>query len=250
MKATALILSLLAVGSLVAAEVAGNNTAVVIQKSPVVSATKYQFICVPVNGLDITGGGSTDVSIVDLLPPASYDANTKVYKTDSTGAIGTTPDFQLVEESVTVDEVTTTTKVWMDADNNTLTSESTAGILTGGTVLWVNTSTYTSEDLSNTVFCGEERTSSDTAVAYGDFTSGKMTQVTNSASEALPISTLITGSFVTGDEILRLQNGTNNYQHFVYNTAKGSWRTPGSITVTTSDALTIPAGEAFYFVAK
>lgn len=230
MKATAMILSLLAVGSLVAASVEGNNTAVVIQKDPVASKTNYQFLCVPVDGLDITGSTTAaSVTLSAFLPNDSYPENSVVYPLNSAGAIDTSTAYYSDGTNWHLGS-----KLGANADDTAI---------AGGTILWV----YVPDArATTTVFCGEDRTV--TATARDVLVSNSVTALKNDSSSALPISSLITGTFANDDEILRLQGGQNNYQHIVYDETKAVWKS-GSTSTSSAD-LTIAAGEAFYFLAR
>lgn len=231
MKATALILSLLAVGSLVAAEVEGNNTAVVVQKAPVSSSNGYQFICVPVDGLDITGAGNATIALAAFLPPASYPERTVVFPADSTGAASST-SYQV--------------KTTSDGTNYWALSSGTDDIgssvkFEGGKVLWINVTTSD----TTTVFCGEEREIQPLSITRSS--AAQMVAGSNDSSSSCSINAVLgTTTPVAGDEFYRLQSGSSNYQHIVY--TGSAWISDGS-TIDATDTTTFPAGEAFFYFA-
>ena len=79
MKATlATLACLLTVGFLSAASVEGNNTAVVIRKNPVEARNGYQFLCIPVDGLNIAGEKGGEIALESVLPAATLPEDTLV----------------------------------------------------------------------------------------------------------------------------------------------------------------------------
>ncbi len=229
MKATlAFVACLLTAGFLTAAEVVGNNTAVVIRKDVVKSDTGYQFLCVPVNGLDIAGGENAEIAIETLLPVATfkYANGTKILSAAN-------------EEIATV-----TNGAWAPAGTT----------LAGGTIFWLKVAPASqgmslrsgrATTMSETgdepiVFCGQERTRMVAVPTQG------MTALKNDSSEAITPMQAVSGP-AEGDRILVIQNGSSDYAQ--YNYTEGKWWGPGWRNDCTNQAVIAP-GEAFYYYKK
>ncbi len=182
----------LAAGSVMAAEVTGNNIAVVIQKDAVVSNNFYQFLIVPVKGFDITGNNNAQsLTLAEILPPAAYTTGTKVYEANVQS-----PTIYTVQD-----------EVWMDG--TTPANDTPIG---AGTILWMLTDTT---DVASTVFCGElvEDGNSVTPVA------GEFVAFGNATSEAIPYANIGVGNggAARGDQIYLLQEGSSDYLILRYN---------------------------------
>lgn len=227
MKATLAMLACLSmVGFLSAAEVTGNNTAVVIQKTAV-KANDWQFICVPVNKLDITGAVDADakVNVADLFPASLYSTGTKVYR-----VIGA--DSKLA--------CTLTESGWTAASDGNGTLE-----FSPGEILWIEGD----KTSSSTVFCGQDRTR--TTLTKGSANSLKPMQ--NDSSVAISLYEVVEEPAI-GDEILVLANGEDDYVHYMFDKPFGSkedayWMTNNGTKLTEEDKI-IAAGEAFFYYSN
>lgn len=211
----------LVAGSVMAAEVTGNNTAVVIQKEPVVSKNAYQFLVVPVKGFDITGNENSNVSIKlsELLPASLYNENTMVYK-----ASDPQTQYKVVE--------TGGTKAW-DVDAEFSASD----------VFWLKSTT---SPMPDTVFCGQ-------LLADGvnvSLTETGFIPFGNATSEGIPYSAIkVNGADPEpNDEIYVIQSNSNDYKILVYFGGKW-WKPPagtGSYEEVDADEK-LPAGAAAYY---
>lgn len=254
MKATiASIACLLMAGFVAAASVEGNNTAVVIQKSVVMSATGWQFICVPVDGLSIAGGNGGNVDIATFLPVTAYGAGTKVYVLnadgtrvkDSKGLI--VPTFTLTATTENDPE----TKSWKASEAPLPDMvDGTTKALKPGAVLWVLLDAASRASApSASVFCGQNRTR---ATQKRDGLEDGMVAMKNDSSVALPLSGVISANGEkpkTGDEIRTLINGKNDYKIYYY-VAEGDDTGWWDYSGTDSNDVKIMPGEAFYYRAK
>lgn len=227
MKATLAMLACLSmVGFLSAAEVTGNNTAVVIQKTAV-KANDWQFICVPVNKLDITGAVDADakVNVADLFPASLYNAGTKVYR-----VIGADSKHAC----------TLAGSGWTVATTGNGTLE-----FSPGEILWIEGDTTS----SSTVFCGQHRTR--TTLTKGKANS--LTPMQNDSSSAISLYEVVEEPAI-GDEILVLANGEDDYVHYMFDKPFGSkgdayWMTNNGEELTANDKI-IAAGEAFFYYSN
>lgn len=247
MKATLAMLACLSmVGFLTAAEVTGNNTAVVIQKAATPSSTGFQFLCVPVSGLDIADTGVLKtLTLAELLPPELYTSTARVTR----AVDGDNVEYTIATETVEGVTVNKWVVASSAADANSVT-------LNPGEVFWLNTQSKGGSLLASTtnteavpvVFCGQalegSTVSSSTAgiAAYG-----------NTYSEAKPISTLVPAAG-EGDIIFVIDEGRADYKQYHYSNDK--WLKPatdangnliGGPMVAVTDADVIAAGEAFYY---
>ena len=259
MKATlATLACLLTVGFLSAASVEGNNTAVVIRKNVVKSDTGWQFLCVPVNALNIDGSPDGTIELSTLLPPATLTNGTQVRIKDKTDTeqgdkwvMYTVQGGKWVADGVEV-----------DAD------------LTGGDVFWVKDPTgstplqplsallmaTTGENGSGgsggttgnetIIFCGQDRTrvapnrSDDNVVKPG-----LMNELKNDSSVAITLdeAAIYTGEKRPNDMILTIQEGSAEYKK--YFCREGVWKEKvGTRYVNVdSEKKVIAPGEAFYY---
>lgn len=236
MKATlATLACLLTVGFLSAAEVTGNNTAVVIRKNVVESNTGFQFLCVPVDGLDIAKGNGATVKLSTLLPASTLTAGTMI------SFVGGTLGEQ--NASATVSE-TDGIKSWSyDYD------------LPGGQIYWLSyqapvvsqnarlgaaVTTYAQTTGNDTViFCGQDRTRTTVTPA-----TGVVTAMANDSSVPLALTDVVDepGDL---DTILVIQAGSSDYKQ--YNYFGGTWYGPNGVNANTD---TIAPGEAFYYFKR
>lgn len=244
-------------GAAIAAGVPGNNTAVVIRKTPVVSDTGYQFLCVPVRGFDITGQGQTKgVPLNDVLPPSSLPAGATLVVQSNATAEGNVGEgtYTVVDNRWTVTGGTDPS----GADVGT-------GKLDNGALIWlaangtVTTGPFAtaSNDVGETpvtTFCGEPVPGATLVpenpqgmVPYGNNTSASV-DITGGQLVAEP---------QVNDQILRVREGSDEYQYYNYfsfGSIKGWYvLTPeaGWVALSTKDAgdhlRTIAPGEAFYY---
>lgn len=228
MKATLAMLACLSmVGFLTAAEVTGNNTAVVIQKNAVIANGGWQLICVPVNKLDITNADTSDqgIPLAEILPASLYAG---------TGAM------------VRIEGANKTFATHNGTDWVYQTSETT---LLPGTPLWVYTEGKTSADIPSTVFCGQDRTR--TTLTKGAAKS--LTPMQNDSSVAISLYEVVADPAI-GDEILVLANGEDDYVHYMFDKPFGStkdpyWMKNDGTELTANDKI-IAAGEAFFYYSN
>lgn len=243
MKATLATLACLLTAGLLtaAASVDGNNTAVVIRKNVVESDNGYQFLCVPVNGLDITGGETGGVALNTMLPPETLEEGTML-------TIGTT--------SYSVQSVGGV-KTWVEGVSGANVANVT---LEGGTIFWLSTPTQTQTMSLNSlfsagasdlqllnasasepiVFCGQDRARTTISPV-----SGEATAMCNDSSESVALENVI-ASPKQGDQILTIKSGTSEYE--IYRYLGGTWYGPG-FNNPCNDTLIAP-GEAFYYYTK
>ena len=234
MKATlATLACLLTVGFLSAAEVKGNNTAVVIRKEVVQSDTGFQFLCVPVDALNIDGSAKGSISLSTLLPPATLPNGTYVMMVNG-------------------DTSTISNGRWSDDWE-----------LKGGTPFWVkygedDSSEEDDEDLdlfavrtatpiAPIVFCGQDRERQ--APNWKDLIAGETIVLQNDSSVAITLNDaakLATGEVRSKDQILTIQEGSSEYKIYTYNVTQGVWKTGKGVAQPVRDAVIAP-GEAFYY---
>ena len=236
MKATlATLACLLTVGFLSAAEVAGNNTAVVIRKNVVQSTTGFQFLCVPVNGLDIAAGEAEKVALSTMIPATLVPAETTLT------LVGTVSGYEN-GKSVSVNEVEGV-KLWSEDLQ-----------LKGGQIFWLKFAGKTSSGVGGRstgaavartiapetlVFCGQDRTRT---VAVPE--QGFVKEMCNDSSVAIKLSDVVTQP-TNLDTIMTIQSGSNEYKMYDY--YGGKWYGPDSVI---SNDITIAPGEAFYYFKR
>ena len=230
MKATlATLACLLTVGFLSAAEVTGNNTAVVIRKDVVSAKNGYQFLCVPVNGLNIAGAEDGEVALETLLPAATLPENT--YVTGTREVEGELETFRY-----TVVEGTDGQLVWNDS-----------ATFLGGQIFWLNTpgANRTRSTIPTTiVFCGQDR-----ALTLGGGTpqSGEVVAMCNDSSVAITLGELAEDLDPEQlDQILTIKAGSSEYN--IYRYLGGVWY--GSGANNNCNEVEIAPGEAFYYYTK
>lgn len=264
-----------AVGVCAFAAVEGNNTAVVIRKTAIVSTEGWQYLTVPVRGFDITGLGKVDgVPLQDVLPASMYQEETTLMVEGNAEAGDTTyvPNgtYTLTSGSWnsgsgSIDAallLKAAARVWLkvpvataNAANDDLFAMAGAGVASATTAADAATAP------TETIFAGEQNT-----VKY--LVSGEingMTAFGNASSEVVefPVQALttpyISESSTTklvqnpklGDQLLRLGNNRKTYIYYSYVPQVGS--TPARwVTATKFDGLgiepnKIAPGEAFYY---
>ncbi len=216
MKATlATLACLLTVGFLSAAEVTGNNTAVVIRKGTVESDTGFQFLCVPVDGLDIANGTQQTVKLSTVLPANTVPNGTEVIFVGGT-ATG----------SRTVDNGAWTA----DAD------------LKGGQIFWLkypNSRSGASVKPDTVIFCGQDRARTTVTPE-----TGVVTAMANDSSKAITLKD-VAATPGDLDTILVIQAESSDYKQ--YNAFDGTWYGPNGAV---ADTATIAPGEAFYYFKR
>ena len=232
MKATlALVACLLTVGFLSAAEVTGNNTAVVIRKNAVISANGYQFLCVPVDALNIAGGEGGDIALSTVLPPATLPVNATVTSVDANSN-----NFTYVVRAV--EGVNKWTQSNNAAPNGFDVVDPT---FVGGQIFWLNTTTHTrTTPMDTVIFCGQDRDL--TTVTP---TSKMATAMSNDSSKGLKLSA-VNDEAKNGDQILTIKAGA--YDYTIYKYLGGDWYGPGSENI--CNDVEIAPGEAFYYYTK
>ncbi len=246
MKATlALVACLLTAGFLTAAEVVGNNTAVVIRKEVVKSSNGYQFLCVPVNGLDIANG-TQSVSLNTLLPAELLDEGTSVIVNDTTYIV----------------KPLSGVKKWTIQNQETV--EEAQVSLAGGTTFWLSDppenppageTEQEAEELAaffgsivpktapaTIIFCGQNRD----RVAPTTLPIGVQTLKNDSATAISPAEA-IDFTPENNDQILLIKAGAKDYTILTYR--GGAWWGPGIRQDVTNDKMIAP-GEAFYYYNK
>jgi hypothetical protein len=224
----------LVAGSVMAAEVTGNNTAVVIKNTPVVSSNLYQFLIVPVKGFDIKGKGEgQSLSLDEILPPNLYDPDTIVYENGTANVMKVNQANQWVKEDPTKE---------FDP------------IYGAGTILWLQSpATVTdTDDIPPTVFCGELST---TAVTVTPITR-QFVPFGNATSTAVKFKDITVGGGTPsdGDEIYRLKDESGDYDILRYNGTLKVWTkkpgpTEGIFAVDASND-ELPAGVAAYYYRR
>ena len=213
--------ALLASVSMAATEVSvtGNNTAVVIQKDVVMSATGYQFLCVPVKGFDISGKGGVEVAkLGELLPPATMKAGAqltvgnKTYIVQNLAGDSAPEDLHWVESPEGGGA-----RGFRTFASPAPQSVDTSVALTKGSIFWLKTQ---SKDVPPTVFCGEENTGLTAIPAKVNGT----IQVGNQSAEKIDIVKEFTeanGYILPRNPnefayIYVLRNGANDYTIYCY----------------------------------
>ena len=221
MKATlAFVACLLTAGFLSAAEVTGNNTAVVIRKNTVESDTGFQFLCVPVDGLDIANGTQKTVKLSTVLP-----ANTVPNGTQVIFVGGTITGSRIVENGA-----------WSaEADLN------------GGQIFWLkypNSRSGASVKPDTVIFCGQDRARDElTSLGSG------VTALKNDSSKEITLDQAVNmENFTPGtnDQILTIKAGTAEYKIYTYDEG---WYGEGfgQDAIDDAAAARIAPGEAFYY---
>jgi hypothetical protein len=234
----------LVAGSVMAAEVTGNNTAVVIQKDAVVSDNLFQFLIVPVKGFDIAAGTEARaVKFDELFPVSLYDEGTNVYAADGSF------DGQIRHNGA----------AWTVASNASTTSTTSATAATilsegvpAGTILWMKSPAGTVPGkVAKTVFCGELLTT-EFKVTIGN---EALTPFGNATSEAKTLGALkvfvgeTESAPSNNDVIFVLQKESSEYARFLYNGGQWLKEPEGDDTweMLPANDVEIAAGEAAYY---
>lgn len=241
MKATlAFVACLLTAGFLTAAEVTGNNIAVVIRKDVVKSDNGYQFLCVPVNGLTIDGTVKETIPLNTLIPPSTIVAGTSMIIGDVTYTVNNNDQWVNQNSEVVNPEIPCGTAFWLqDPAQKT---KNGAALLSGSVSL------MSTGNADPTIFCGQQRTR--TAPNWADLTAGKVTAVVNDSSEAITLAEAVTIAGETprtNDQIMTLRNGSSDYKSYYYR--NGAWvgKVSGNNVNQPITGAVIMPGEAFYY---
>ena len=218
---------LLATMGLQAAEVAGNNVAVVIRRDNVASASGHQLMCVPVKPFDITGQGKGTITLDDILPASLYDGCSVTLKSGTTDAI----------------TYTASSGAWGQAFQQTAPANA-SPVLQTGEVLWLHNKNDQGEPV---VFCGESNDTNAEIVA-----NGQLQSIGNATSQEVSLAALFGTTFQDGDQISRIAKyGDENYTMYQY--LFGNWYELGStggITQVNLADIKIAPGEAMYYYLK
>lgn len=227
--------------------VEGSNTGVVIKKAKVASTTGYQFLIVPVKGLNIASGDNTvtNVTLDAMLPHGSYEGCTVQVVNLPEGATG---GSQLTAEGRLY---TAGTGGWTytAGDGTANAKDGNGDEFPAGTILWLKDpeGTQTRAASAVTVFCGNANTTEvDWSAAVG-----QMTPLGNSTSDAIQISTI---SANPGAQLFRIKEGAADYDQYRYVKPFGKplgWYRLDSVEgfVAVERTEVIPSAEAFYYYA-
>ena len=218
------------------AAVQGNNTAVIVQKTPAVTTANYQFLCVPVRGFDITGQGTNDAVALSAFLPASTLAD---------GTTVTLPGPDGVSQTI----YKVQSGAWGKASGVStvaLTAEEDPMVETG-TTLWLLIPATENGTPSNICFVGEKTKSLGTDEKLITPTAG-MVAYGNNTAEPIKVSQIAEPQ--DGDQIQRITDGGATYQVYHYvadaTTGEGAWLNWNNAAQTVDDE-TIAPGEAFYY---
>lgn len=227
---------LLATMGLQAAEVAGNNVAVVIRRDNIASASGHQLMCVPVKPFDITGQGQGTITLDDILPPALYERCSVTLNSGTQGAVTYTAGNGAWTQALTQDA-----------------SSVASPTLKTGEVLWLlNPRDKVSVEGTDAagepvVFCGESNGTNAEIVA-----NGQLQSIGNATSQEVSLEALFGKTFQDGDQISRIAaRGDANYTMYQY--LFGNWYELGStggITQVNLADIKIAPGEAMYYYLK
>lgn len=222
------------------AAVQGNNTAVIISKTPAVTTASYQFLCVPVRGFDITGQAGNDfVALGSFLPASTLSESTTLILPGE----GNTQTIYKVSGGA-----------WVKEDSTGGTKALAAGAepqVETGTVLWLQLPPSTTPNTTpNTIyFVGEKgRTLAEGEKLIPSPAAG-MVAYGNDTDTPVPLSQVAEAQ--DGDQIQCIENGGTTYKvyAYVYNAQAGGgkwldWSIPAFVE---DDSVKIAPGEAFYY---
>lgn len=259
MKMTFVLVAGLVLSCAVQAEVSvpGNNVAVVIRKPAVKTLAGFQFLCVPVNGFDITGtkGGAATVEIADFLPPANYADGTKLHLVNAEAEVSEAFVLQggawTSVEGYTGGTAFPGGQMFWIQDPAGTGANGSISIMGGGATMASAASTQ-ADEASETIFCGESRDRAD----QDRPTEGTVAALKNDSSHAISLYAVLkqgaeeTKPFRYGDEIQVVRDGYKNYRRYQYGKAKNQqegWFL--GMTRIGEGELTIAPGEAFYYYA-
>lgn len=248
------------------AAVQGNNTAVIVKKDVVETTTGYQFLCIPVRGFDITGKGAVKgLSLDELLPPSTEGfvvtqngtKGTYIIVQGNEAAGGTLADGEYVIK--TQDGAAK----WVNGSN-----DAAGGTVANGACVWLCTaknSAAATDAMNNllaalgcaavpaastataapteVLFVGEKPESLAEGAYLIDSVKSGMKAYGNNTAEAVSIAQVAAPR--TGDQLMRIQAGSNEYQVYFYRGTKWFAEKTGPITDTST--VTIAPGEAFYY---
>lgn len=216
------------------AAVQGNNTAVIISKTPEVTTASYQFLCVPVRGFDITGQRKNDfVALGSFLPASTLSEGTTLILPGE----GNTQTIYKVSGGA-----------WVKEDSTGGTEALAAGAepqVKVGSMLWLKLPASTTP--STIYFVGEKgRTLAENEKLISPSDVG-MVAYGNDTDTAVPLSQVAEAQ--DGDQIQCIENGGATYKVYIYmgdpTGTQGNWFDWNTFTV--ADGITIAPGEAFYY---
>ena len=218
------------------AAVQGNNTAVIVQKTPAVTTANDQFLCVPVRGFDITGQGTnTSVALSAFLPATTLADGTTV---TLPGPDGVSQTIYKVQDGA-----------WGKASGVStvaLAAEEEPMVETG-TTLWLQIPATDGATPSNICFVGEKTKSLGADEKLITPTAG-MVAYGNATAEAIKVSQIAEPQH--GDQIQRITDGGETYEVYHFSadatTGEGNWRAWSNASQVVNDE-TIAPGEAFYY---
>lgn len=260
------------VGVCAFAAVEGNNTAVVVRKAAVVSDNGYQFLCVPVRGFDITGQGQVEsVALGDIIPASAYAVGTELIVEGNIAASEVGDTGLLANGTYTCAAGTngnTWTQTGSDADVSTSLVKNAARLWLNVAVIPVTPSngglagllaakqaaTTTDATYPETVFAGEGVPT----LAEGEYlltsvTPGTMLACGNNTSEPIDIRKQLIAEFQDKDQILRVQEGSDEYCYIIPRVrvingeTQMRWQVAGQLSASDEATFIIAPGEAFYF---
>lgn len=227
--------ALAALAGVQAAQVEGNNTAVVIRRDNVASASGHQLLCVPVKPFNITGvtaeGTGVSFKLSEIFPPAVYEGCQITLKSGTVGA----KTYTVIEGA------------WKLSDNPDVPEPD----VKAGEVLWlfnqadkVSPASRAVAGNEPTVFCGEENEENGPIVMGGG-----MQSIGNATSKGITLEALFGTEFQENDQISRIaERGHKNYTTYQY--IKGKWYclgNEGGIDDADLSQVTIAPGEAMYY---
>lgn len=249
------------------AAVQGNNTAVIVKKAVVETTTGYQFLCIPVRGFDITGQGSVKgLSLDEILPPSTEGFVVTQDETKGTYIIvqgnkdagGTLADGEYViktqdgaakwvldsNDTAAEGTVVNGACVWLcTAKNSAATTDAMNNILAALGYAAAPAATTATDAPTEVLFVGEKPESlAEGAYLIASVELG-MNAYGNNTAEAVSIAQIADPQ--AGDQLMRIQEGSNEYQVYFYRGTKWFAEKTGPITDTST--VTIAPGEAFYY---
>ena len=235
--------ALAALAGVQAAQVEGNNTAVVIRRDNVASDTGHHLLCVPVAPLSISGptaNGGTPLET--LLPAALYPEATVTLNSESQ-----------TDSAVYVSDGSKWTKEGSGETVTAAEDTATEQLLFPGQVIWLSNpadkSTVTDETGGKPiVFCGEQNE------AMADVsTEDGLHSIGNATSDTKKLSEIFVGTYGKGTQILSIaKRGDAEYTRYYYYGPTTGWKkfTPNGIYSVDITTIDVHPGEAVYYFAK
>lgn len=240
------LLSMVALAALAgaqAAEVVGNNTAIVIRRENVASSSGHHLLCVPVAPLDISGsstGAGSGTPLGTLLPASLYPLAEVTVNADSQA------------DSVTYQAENGVWKVKQASGGDSTDGDVGATVLLSPKqVIWLSNPADKAEVRSEKqpiVFCGEQNDAMDSVS-----TEEGLHSIGNATSEVKTLAQVFSGSYGKGTQILHIAKlGDAEYTRYYYYGPKTGWKKFDSngITDVELSGVEIQPGEAVYYYAK